>query len=126
MSYWINATMTTADNGRNNVRKGVETMLKTSEMTLKTPGNHLSFGLNGSHKARKFNSAKSPRFCPPPDISKANASKEVQLIMTAHHRQNGRNCLVDKDFWNRTFSKNTMSWTEYTKYNLAGAAHRAA
>ena len=86
--------------------KGVETMLKTSEMTLKTTGNHLSFGLNGSHKARNFLCAKVPGFCPPPDRSKANASKEFRPIMTAHHRHNGSNLPVGKDLRNRTFSKN--------------------
>ena len=80
-------------------------MLKTSEMTLKTPGNHLSFGLNGSHKARKFFCAKAPGFCPPPDISKASQGKEFQPIMPAHDRQNGRNLLAVKSLRNRTFSK---------------------
>ena len=97
--------------------KGAETMLKSSEMTLKLAQNRVSFGLNGSHKARKFLRTKGPGFCPPPDISKANASKEFQPIMAARHRQNGRNCFVNKDFWNRTFSKNIMSWTDFSKYN---------
>src|SRR6478735_2460440 len=89
--------------------KGVETMLKTSEMTLKTPEINLSFGLNGSHKARKFFSAKGPGFCPPPDTSKTNSHKELQPIMTAHDRKNGRNCFPISDLWNRPFSKKIMS-----------------
>ena len=75
-------------------------------MTLKTPGNHLSFGLNGSHKARKFFSAKGAGFRPPPDKSKGNKRKEFGPIMTAHGPQNGRKTLGDKDLRNRTFSKN--------------------
>ena len=80
-------------------------MLKTSEMTLKLAQNRVSFGLNGSHKARKFLRTKGPGFCPPPDISKANASKEFQPIMAAHGRQNGRKLLPDNALRNRTFSK---------------------
>ena len=74
-------------------------------MTLKTLGNHLSFGLNGSHKARKANAGKGARFCPPPDISKANQGKEFGPIMTAHDRQNGHKLLADKNLRNRTFPK---------------------
>ena len=77
--------------------KGVETMLKTSEMTLKTAQNRVSFGLNGSHKARKPNAAKGPGFCPPPDTSKSRVGKEFGPIVTAHRCQNGSKLLVGKD-----------------------------
>ena len=80
-------------------------MLKTSEMTLKVTQNRVSFGLNGSHKARKPNAGKGARLCPPPDISKANERKEFGPIMTAHGHQNGRKLLADKDLRDRTFSK---------------------
>jgi len=42
--------------------KRVETMLKTSEMAVKVAQNRVSFGLNGSHKARNLKSHKAPRF----------------------------------------------------------------
>ena len=74
-------------------------------MTLKTPQINLSFGLNGSHKARKVFSAKVPGFCPPPDISKANERKEFRPIMSAHGLQNGHKLRVANDLQNLTFSK---------------------
>jgi hypothetical protein len=74
-------------------------------MTLKLAQNHLSFGLNGSHKARNFLSDKEPRFRPTPDTSKVNGDKEFQPILTAHDYQNGRNLLAVKSLRNRTFSK---------------------
>src|SRR4029079_3830417 len=92
-------------------------------MTLKTPQNHLSFGLNGSHKARKFNTAKGARLCPHPDISKANQGKELQPILTTHERQNGRKSFIIKNLWNRTFPKKDNVRTEYTKYNRQAKSH---
>ena len=83
--------------------KGAETMLKTSEMTLKLAQNRVSFGLNGSHKARKPNAAKGPGFCPPPDTSKSRVGKEFGPIVTAHGCQSGSNMLVDTDLWKWTF-----------------------
>jgi len=74
-------------------------------MTLKLAQNRVSFSLNGSHKARKRNGGKGARFCPPPDICKANQGKEFGPKMTAHDRQNGRKLLVVKDLCNRAFSK---------------------
>ena len=85
--------------------KGVETMLKTSEMTLKTAQNRVSFGLNGSHKARKRLQGKGARFCPPPDTSKISSSKELGPIITARGCQNGRNRLTQRQLWISTFSK---------------------
>src|SRR5678810_494348 len=86
-------------------------------MTLKTPEINPSFGLNGSHKARNFFSAKGSRFCPPPDTSKSNGGKEFGPTMTAHDRQNGRKLYIDNDLWNRTFSKMHSVRTYFTKYN---------
>src|SRR4029079_3108444 len=92
-------------------------MLKRAEMTLKTPQINLSFGLNGSHKARNLNAAKGARLCPPPDISKAKQDKEFGPIMTAHDRQNGRKTFARNDLRNRTFSKMDSVRTDFTKYN---------
>src|SRR6188472_1232508 len=86
-------------------------------MTLKTPEINPSFGLNGSHKARKPNAGKGARLCPPPDISKANGGMKLRPITTAHDRLNGHNILVEKDLRNGTFSKIHSVRTEYTKYN---------
>ena len=80
-------------------------MLKTSEMTLKLAQNRVSFGLNGSHKARKPNAGKGPGFCPPPDISKDNGEKDFGPILAAHDHQNGHKLLADKNLRNRTFPK---------------------
>ena len=80
-------------------------MLKSSEMTLKLAQNRVSFGLNGSHKARKRNAGKGARLCPPSDISKANGDKALRPIMTAGDRQNGRKSFSFKDLRNRAFSK---------------------
>jgi len=93
-----------------------ETASKGAQMTLKTPENHLSFGLNGSHKARKFFAAKGPRLCPPPDISKTNGGMRLRPIMTAHDRQNRLNSLAGKELWNGIFSKNHSVRTDFTKY----------
>ena len=85
--------------------KGVETMLKTSEMALKLTQNRVSFGLNGSHKARKPNGGKNPRLCPPPVTSKLNVSKEFRPIVAAHGCRNGSKIFAGQDLWNWTFSK---------------------
>src|SRR4029078_10492875 len=74
-------------------------------MTLKTLQINLSFGLNGSHKARNFFCAKEPGFCPPPDRSKTNQGKEFEPIMAAHGRQNGRKLFTNKTLRNGAFSK---------------------
>src|ERR1041384_6280823 len=74
-------------------------------MTLKLAENYLSFGLNGSHKARKFLSAKGPGFCPPPGTSKTNGDKNLQPIMTANARLTEVKWPSCKDLGNRTFSK---------------------
>jgi len=83
--------------------KGGKTMRKGAEMALKLAQNRVSFGLNGSHKARKPLQAKGPVFCPPADTSKHSTRKEFRPIVTAHRCQHGSKVLRDKGLWKWTF-----------------------
>ena len=82
--------------------KVTEKGLKWPLNLLKLARNRVIFWQKRSHFYGKAPGVKELGYCPPPDISKSNESKELRRIMTTSQRQSNCKVLSRKDFGQRT------------------------